>query len=89
MQSSRAQVERDPRGEAGRNPGAATSIVVTTWARRSVESRRVREWMAWRRYLVATTSSSGFEVYQRREEAAWARLVEDLAAIDASGALKS
>jgi hypothetical protein len=43
--------------------------------------------MAWRRYLVATTSSSGFEVYPRREEAAWARLVEDLAAIDASGAL--
>jgi hypothetical protein len=45
--------------------------------------------MAWRRYLVATTSSSGFEVYPRREEAAWARLVEDLAAIDASGALQN
>ena len=88
VQSSRAQGERDPRGEAGRNRGAATSIVVSPWAGRSVESRRVREWMAWRRYLVATTSSSDFEVYARREEAAWARLVEDLTAIDASGALQ-
>jgi hypothetical protein len=45
--------------------------------------------MAWRRYLVATTTSSGLEVYLRREEDAWARLVEDLAAIDASGLLQS
>jgi hypothetical protein len=69
--------------------GAATSIVITAWARRAVESRRVREWMAWRRYLVATTTSSGLEVHLRREEDAWARLVEDLAAIDASGLLQS
>jgi hypothetical protein len=89
VQSSRAQVERDPRGEAGWNPGAATSIVVTAWTRRAVESRRVREWMAWRRYLVTTTTSSGSEAYPRREKDAWARLVEELAAIDASGLLRS
>lgn len=89
MQSSRAQVAGDPRGEAGRDPGAATSIVVTARARRAVESRRVREWMAWRRYLIATTTSSGLEIYLRREEDAWARLVEDLADADASGLLQS
>jgi hypothetical protein len=85
VQSSRAQVERDPRGEAGRNPGVATSIVVTAWTRRAVDSRRVREWMAWRRYLVATTTSSGLEAYLRREEDAWARLVEELAETHAPG----
>jgi hypothetical protein len=79
VQSSRAQVEQDPRGEAGRDAGAATSVVVTSCARVALESPRVREWMAWRRYLISTRTSSGLAVYPRNEEDAWARLVEDLA----------
>lgn len=62
----------------------ATSVVATAWARRALESRRVREWIAWRRYLIATRISSGLAAYPRREEDAWAELLADLAAIDSS-----
>jgi hypothetical protein len=45
--------------------------------------------MAWRRYLITTRTSSGLETYPRREEDAWARLLEDLAEVDSSGLLQS
>jgi hypothetical protein len=89
VQSSRAQVERDPRGEAGRDTGAATPVVATAWVRRALESRRVREWMAWRRYLIATRMSNGLAAYPSREEDAWARVLEDLPEVDSSGSLQS
>lgn len=59
--------------------------MATVWARRALESRRVREWMAWRRYLIATRMSNGLAAYPSREEDAWARLLEDLAEVDSSG----
>jgi hypothetical protein len=89
VQSTRAQVGRDPRGEAGRNPSAATSVVATAWSRRALESARVREWMAWRRYLIATRITSGLAAYPSREEDAWARVLEDLPEVDSSGSLQS
>ena len=82
MQSPRAQVERDPRGKAERDTGATTPVVATVWARRAIESSSIREWMAWRRYLIATRSSDGSAADPGREEDAWARLLEDLAEVD-------
>ena len=42
-----------------------------------MQKPRLLEWMAWRRYLIATRASSG-ATYHVIEEAAWARLLDDL-----------
>jgi hypothetical protein len=44
------------------------------------------EWMAWRRYLIATraSSSAGYAVL---EEDAWNRLLEDLAQVESQSSL--
>lgn len=47
---------------------------------RVIENPGVLEWMAWRRYLTATRASGSAE-YPIVEEAAWARLREDLARV--------
>jgi hypothetical protein len=39
------------------------------------------EWMAWRRYLIATRAC-GSAAYAVIEEAAWTRLVDDLARVE-------
>jgi hypothetical protein len=44
------------------------------WA---MQKPRLLEWMAWRRYLIATRASSG-GTYSIIEEAAWTRLLDDL-----------
>lgn len=47
------------------------------WA---MQKPRLVEWMAWRRYLIATRADSS-AAYYVREEAAWARLLDDLARV--------
>jgi hypothetical protein len=49
-----------------------------TWSEQVSEKPSILEWLAWRRYLTMTHSSSAGE-YPIAEEAAWARLLEDLA----------
>jgi hypothetical protein len=50
----------------------------TAWTARAMLQPGLVEWMAWRRYLAATRSSST-ATYPIIEEAAWFRLQEDLA----------
>jgi hypothetical protein len=50
----------------------------TGWTARAMLQPGLVEWMAWRRYLVATRASSS-ATYPTIEEAAWFRLQEDLA----------
>jgi len=52
----------------------------TGWPERVMEKPGVLEWMAWRRYLIATRASSS-AAYPIIEEAAWGRLQEDLARV--------
>jgi hypothetical protein len=52
----------------------------TGWPERVLEKPGVLEWMAWRRYLIATRASSP-TAYPIIEEAAWGRLQEDLARV--------
>jgi len=56
---------------------------------KSARERTRPEWMAWRRYLIATRITSGLAAYPSREEDAWARLLEDLPEVDSSGSLQS
>lgn len=49
-------------------------------AERAMQRASVLEWMAWRRYLIATRASSSAE-YSVVEEGAWRRLREDLARV--------
>jgi hypothetical protein len=49
-----------------------------------MQKPRLVEWMAWRRYLIATRASSSAP-YHVREEAAWARLLDDLAGVGVPG----
>jgi hypothetical protein len=48
------------------------------WA---MQKPRLVEWMAWRRYLIATRASSS-AAYSVIEEAAWTRLLDDLAQME-------
>lgn len=48
------------------------------WA---MQKPRLVEWMAWRRYLIATRASSP-AAYPVIEEAAWTRLLDDLAQVE-------
>jgi hypothetical protein len=50
----------------------------TEWA---MQKPRLVEWMAWRRYLIATRAGSP-AAYPVIEEAAWARLLGDLAQVE-------
>lgn len=50
------------------------SVDRAEWA---MQKPRLREWMAWRRYLIATRASSG-ATYRIIEEDAWIRLMDDL-----------
>jgi hypothetical protein len=65
------------RCRARRSP-AVNTIVSTDRAAWAMQIPRLVEWMAWRRYLIATRASSSAP-YHVREEAAWARLLDDLA----------
>jgi len=56
------------------------SVDRAEWA---MQKPRLLEWMAWRRYLIATRASSG-ETYNVIEESAWIRLVADLDGVDSS-----
>jgi hypothetical protein len=51
------------------------------WAAWAMRKPRLVEWMAWRRYLIATRASSP-AAYFVSEEAAWQRLLEDLAQME-------
>jgi hypothetical protein len=53
----------------------------TDWAEWTMQKPRLLEWMAWRRYLIATRASSS-TAYSAIEEAAWTRLLDDLARVD-------
>ena len=48
-----------------------------------MQKPRLVEWMAWRRYLTATRASSS-STYPVIEEAAWTRLLDDLAQVESS-----
>jgi hypothetical protein len=48
-----------------------------------MQKPRLVEWMAWRRYLIATRAGSP-GAYSLIEEAAWTRLVDDLAQVESS-----
>ena len=50
----------------------------TAWTARAMLRPGLVEWMAWRRYLIATRASSP-ETYPAIEQAAWFRLQKDLA----------
>lgn len=56
------------------------AVMSANWAERIIQKPSVLEWMAWRRYLTATRASSPL-AYPLSEEAAWARLREDLARV--------
>jgi len=58
--------------------------VSTDRAAWAMEKPRLVAWMAWRRYLIATRASSS-AAYHVREEAAWARLLDDLARVGSPG----
>jgi hypothetical protein len=55
--------------------------VSTDRAAWAMQKPRLVEWMAWRRYLIATRASSP-AAYLVSEEAAWQRLREDLAQME-------
>jgi hypothetical protein len=59
---------------------APHTVMSATWAERVMQKPSILEWMAWRRYLTATRASSAL-AYPLIEEAAWARLREDLARV--------
>ena len=62
---------------------AAHAIMSVDRAEWAMQKPRLLEWMAWRRYLIATRASSG-ETYNVIEESAWIRLVADLDGVDSS-----
>lgn len=64
--------------EGGRALHTIMSAERAEWA---MQKPSLVEWMAWRRYLVATRASSS-AAYALIEEAAWARLLDDLARVE-------
>jgi hypothetical protein len=71
------ELDRGP-PEGGRVLHTIMSAERAEWA---MQKPSLVEWMAWRRYLVATRASSS-AVYSVIEEAAWTRLLDDLAQVE-------
>jgi hypothetical protein len=79
-----SNVRRRGRDHArGRRSPALNTIVGTDRAAWAMQKPPLVEWMAWRRYLIATRASSP-AAYVASEEAAWQRLPEDLAQIESA-----
>jgi hypothetical protein len=73
----RQELERG-RSEGGRVLHTIMSVERAVWA---MQEPSLVEWMAWRRYLIATRASSS-AAYALIEEAAWTRLLDDLGQVE-------